>query len=84
MICIQCVIQEKFEFAKFFSPVVYCVPLHLCGILAGHFIHFCLTGNVTIPGGINFTVDSDLNGDNPQFIFTCTSTGGPATTVTWT
>ena len=29
-------------------------------------------------------VDSDLNGDSPQFTLTCTSTGGPATTVTWT
>ena len=27
---------------------------------------------------------SDLNGDNPQFTLTCISTGGPATTVTWT
>ena len=31
-----------------------------------------------------FTVDSDLNGESPQFTLTCTSTGGPATTVTWT
>ena len=29
-------------------------------------------------------VDSDLNGASPQFILTCISTGGPATTVTWT
>ena len=43
-----------------------------------------IAGNVTIPGGINFTVDFDLNGDSTQFILTCTSTGGPATTVTWT
>ena len=41
-------------------------------------------GDVTIPGGMNFTVDSDLNGESPQFTLTCTSTGGPATTVTWT
>ena len=41
-------------------------------------------GDVTIPGGVNFTVDSDLNGESPQFTLTCTSTGGPATTVTWT
>ena len=27
---------------------------------------------------------SDLNGDNAQFTLTCISTGGPATTVTWT
>ena len=33
---------------------------------------------------MTFTVGSDLNGGSPQFTFTCTSTGGPATTVTWT
>ena len=31
-----------------------------------------------------FTVDSDLNGATLQFTLTCVSTGGPATTVTWT
>ena len=41
-------------------------------------------GDVTIPDGMAFTVDSDLNGESPQFTLTCTSTGGPATTVTWT
>ena len=30
------------------------------------------------------TVDSDLNRASPQFTLTCISTGGPATTVTWT
>ena len=30
---------------------------------------------------MTFTVDSDLNGASP---LTCISTGGPATTVTWT
>ena len=35
-------------------------------------------------GDIGFTVDSDLNGPSPQFTLTCISTGGPATTVTWT
>ena len=30
-------------------------------------------------GGVNFTLDSDS-----QFTLTCISTGGPATTVTWT
>ena len=33
---------------------------------------------------MSFTLDSDLNGESPQFTLTCTSTGGPATTVTWT
>ena len=41
-------------------------------------------GDIKIPGNISFTLDSALNEANPQFTLTCTSTGGPATTVTWT
>ena len=41
-------------------------------------------GDVTISGGMTLTVDSDFNGASPQFTLTCISTGGPATTVTWT
>ena len=33
---------------------------------------------------MTLTVDSDLNGASPQFTLTCISTGGLATTVTWT
>ena len=33
---------------------------------------------------MTLTVDSDLDGASPQFTLTCISTGGPATTVTWT
>jgi len=33
---------------------------------------------------VQFIADTDLNGENPQFTLTCISTGGPATTVTWT
>ena len=33
---------------------------------------------------MNFNVDFDLNGDSSQFTLTCISTGGPATTVSWT
>ena len=33
---------------------------------------------------MTLTVDSDLSGASPQFTLTCISTGGPATTVTWT
>ena len=40
-------------------------------------------GQVVITG-MTLIVDSDLNGASPQFTLTCTSTGGPATTVTWT
>ena len=35
-------------------------------------------------GNMTFSVDPDLNGASPQFTLTCISTGGPATTVTWT
>ena len=41
-------------------------------------------GAITIPDGVTLTVDSDLSGASPQFTLTCISTGGPATTVTWT
>ena len=37
-----------------------------------------------VQDALTFSLDSDLNGDSPQFTLTCTSTGGPATTVTWT
>ena len=33
---------------------------------------------------MKFTVHYDFNGAIPQFTLTCISTGGPATTVTWT
>ena len=46
--------------------------------------NFYTSGDVTILNGMTFTVDSDLNGESPQFTLTCISTGGPATTVTWT
>ena len=41
-------------------------------------------GDTTIPGGMTLTAESDFNGASPQFTLTCISTGGPATTVTWT
>ena len=43
-----------------------------------------LLGDVVISGDVTLTVDGDLNGPSPQFTLTCISTGGPATTVTWT
>ena len=43
-----------------------------------------LLGDVTIPSDMILIEDSDLNGASPQFSLTCISTGGPATTVTWT
>ena len=43
-----------------------------------------VVGDVTIHGDVELTVNSDLNGDSSQFTLTCISTGGPATTATWT
>ena len=37
-----------------------------------------------VSGGINFQLDTEPNIDPPVFTLTCTSTGGPATTVSWT
>ena len=42
-------------------------------------------GAITVSNDVmKMTVNSDLNGPSPQFTLTCSSTGGPATTVTWT
>ena len=41
------------------------------------------TGQVTIPGEITFWLDTHPATDPPVFTLTCTSTGGPATTVSW-
>ena len=41
-------------------------------------------GSVSTSGSVQLIVDSDLNGENPQFTLTCITTGGPATNVTWT
>ena len=41
-------------------------------------------GDITIIGDMRFHVDSNIVGATPQFTLTCVSTGGPATTVTWT
>ena len=41
------------------------------------------TGQVTIPGAITFQLDTDPATDPTAFTLTCTSTGGPATAVSW-
>ena len=44
-----------------------------------------IEGDVTVNNdGVLLTVVSDPIGASPQFTLTCISTGGPATTVTWT
>ena len=47
-------------------------------------IYQIYTGGITISDDVMLTVGSDLNGASPRFTLTCISTGGPATTVTWT
>ena len=47
-------------------------------------LKFVLYRKCQIPGSVTLTVDSDLNRENPRLTLTCTSTGSPATTVTWT
>ena len=39
-------------------------------------------GTITISGRLKIRMNN--NGASPQFTLTCISTGGPATTVTWT
>ena len=46
-------------------------------------LHLPPTGRVTIPGEITFQLNTDPATDPPVFTLTCTSTGGPATTVSW-
>ena len=53
-------------------------------IYTPHSLSFHILGNIEIPDNVTLTVNSDLNGGSPQFTLTCISTGGPATTVTWT
>ena len=61
--------------------VCYCVEIWFDvfkEVYTGH--HLCVdTGHIQLSGGITFTLDSDS-----RFTLTCISTGGPATTVTWT
>ena len=57
------------------------------GLVGPHEVHYMNlypSGDVIIRNGMTFTEDSDLKGESPQFTLTCISTGGPATTVTWT
>ena len=46
--------------------------------------HYFQISGVTISGDITFNLDSAPYEDPPRFTLTCITTGGPATTVTWT
>ena len=45
--------------------------------------HISTTGNLVV-SSIQFQLTSELNATTPTFTLTCTSTGGPATNVSWT
>ena len=45
--------------------------------------HISATGNLVV-SSIQFQLTSELNTPTPTFTLTCTSTGGPATNVSWT
>ena len=55
-----------------------------CRVYCAEGLFSSYIGHITITSGVRVTVVSDLNGASPQFTLTCISTGGPATTVTWT
>ena len=40
-------------------------------------------GDVEVSQDVEFTEVLDLNEDSPQFTLTCTSTGGPASSLLW-
>ena len=46
--------------------------------------HYFYSGDVKVDSNITFSLHSELTAETPQFTLTCTSTAGPATTVTWT
>ena len=63
------------------------VEVHVfIGLMDMYILSHCIipAGNIVISDNVVLTVDSDLNGPSPQFTLTCISTGGPATTVSWT
>ena len=43
-----------------------------------------ISGDITIPDGVNLTVNADSNRENVSYTLTCISYGGPVTNVTWT
>ena len=57
--------------------------IHVC-ILVQHGLWLTFTGHITISDNVAFTLDSKASDSRLIFTLTCISTGGPATTVTWT
>ena len=56
----------------------------MCAYLCSMVCWLTFTGHITISDNVAFTLDSEANDARLIFTLTCISTGGPATTVTWT
>ena len=64
-------------------PIIYTMETYCLCHICVMVLLLCPTGQVTIAGEITFQLNTDLATDPPVFTLTCTSTGGPATTVSW-
>ena len=64
--------------------IILCDTFSCCCCCCCYY-YYCLspTGQVTISGEITFQLNTDPATDPPVFTLTCTSTGGPPTTVSW-
>ena len=71
--------HEKF-LSMFPRNVYFCIYSYIA--TSGCGVHLFSPGDLDILGGMVVTLES--NGTSPQFTLACVSTGGPATTVTWT
>ena len=57
---------------------------YVCEYVADFICYKKITGVVVITGPLQFSLQTTPTADPPVFTLTCVSTGGPATTVTWT
>ena len=60
--------------------MAYQMYIHMCMAIIFVHLNYMHVGDLTISGDITLAEDSANN----EFTLTCISTGGPATTVTWT
>ena len=56
----------------------------MCSLVCVCVYHNHNAGKVMVNDEMGFELVTELNVEDPQFTLTCISTGGPATTVTWT
>ena len=67
----------------------WAIQANKTAILCAKYIYYCAvfsmyTGAPVISGEMEFILLTAINAATPMFTLTCTSTGGPATTVIWT